>query len=180
MDKICYVFDKDSKFFKWYKEKREMNRIMLNKVAEYISKEFGIEEKDVNWDSEYNVIVANYLLNEESLKNFIVLGSEEFVVRDKNGKYLGQYARLKRYKKQWKKVTEMYKENKFEKPRLDFRTCLFKWRYLGAFTYSRLEDAIYIIVNENLDNLGEWFEDAKKIKLSEYYKIIEERQKNEQ
>ena len=91
-------------------------RKSMKEVIKYIREAFNLTENDVTWSNHYDVLVIDKIVKTKSLSNkFIIMSGENFSVYDDEKIYLGQWAKLKRNTKEWKKIEKIIKNEGFEK-----------------------------------------------------------------
>ncbi|MBC2857014.1 hypothetical protein H3N56_11275 [Cetobacterium sp. 2A] len=169
----CYILKKDSKLNKsydfYYENYEIVSKILVKKVVEL----FKIEESSsIALNQDWDFYLNNNLVRELGLERFFLeISSAD--IRDENGEWLGVWSEIKKnnsYYKKYKKFLNEYQEidiHKVKKPQLKYD--------IGLNYTIRIKDNIYILLEGREERKNEFLEkNFEKIKMSEYWKMIEE------
>ena len=103
------------------------------------------------------------------------MAGENFSVYDDKNIYLGQWAKLKRNTKEWKKIEKIYKDNQLEYNPLNItnlRYQLFDYSYHGKVQMAHIDKELYIVSDNDISNYEYVKKYSKEIEYSELVKKL--------
>ena len=176
MKKRCYYFNKDTEFMKKYNSFIEKEKKCMKEAIKYVREAFNLAENEVIWSNHYDILVIYKIVKTKDLsKKFIVMSGENFSVYDEKKIYLGQWAKLKRNTKEWKKIEKIYKDNQLEYNPLNItnlRYQLFDYSYHGKVQMAHIDKELYIVSDNDISNYEYVKKYSKEIEYSELVKKL--------
>lgn len=169
---ICYKMPKDSKLLKEYFERekklkkafKEMKKVMIEKYKIDLSK-----EKEMTFSTHFDFCIGSYLAKELGIENMIsILDSEDWKVKGDDRNYRGQFGTLKRNTKLYKQFKQILGDLEYDFTKDNMSRIL-----RGAYRYIEIEQYLYVVgVEEKISK--DIIECGERMKMSEFYKILEE------
>ena len=166
-EKYCYYFSKDTEFMKQYNSLIEKEKKCMREAIKYIRETLNLSENEVTWSNRYDILVIDKIVKIKDLsKKFITMVGENFSVYDNKNIYLGQWAKLKRNTKEWKKIEKIYIENKLEYNPLNITNLnyhLFDYSYRGKVQKAYIDNELYVVAEEDISRFEYINKYAKEI-----------------
>lgn len=170
-EKYCYYFSKETDFMKKYNDFIEKEKKCMKEAIKYIREVFNLAENEVAWSNHYDILVIDKIVKIKDLsKKFIIMSGESFSVYDEKKIYLGQWAKLKRNTKEWKKIAKIYKDNQLEYNPLNITNLmyhLFDYNYYGKVQKAYLDEELYIVSDGDISKYEYIKKYSKEIEYSE-------------
>ncbi|WP_462425639.1 hypothetical protein [Fusobacterium varium] len=169
---ICYKIPKNSKLLKEYFEREKKVKKAFEEMKKIIIKEYKIDlkkEKEMTFSTHFDFCIGSYLAKELGIENMIsILGSDDWKVKDNDGNYRGQFGTLKRNTKLYKQFKQILGDLEYDFTKDNMSRIL-----RGANKYIEIGEYLYAIgeeekISKDITECGE------RMKMSEFYKILEE------
>lgn len=169
---VCYKIPKNSKLLKEYFERENRVKKAFEGMKKVIIEKYKIDlkkEKEMTFSTHFDFCIGSYLAKELGIENMIsVLGSDDWKVKDNDGNYRGQFGTLKRNTKLYKQFKQILGDLEYGFTKDNMSMIL-----RGTNKYTEIGEYLYAIGKEEKIS-KDIIECGEKIKMSEFYKMLEE------
>lgn len=169
---ICYKIPKNSKLLKEHFNRRSKLREVFEEMKKLMIVRYKLnsnKENEMDFSSHFEFCVGSHLAKELGIENMIsIFNTDEWIVKDSDGNYRGQFGALKRN-------TKLYKQFKILLGSLEYDFIKDNLSRILKGISRRIEIGEYLyVIGEEEKISKDIIECGEKMKMSEFYKMLEE------